>query len=103
MAAQGPENTIEVKVIISKCGPDTSGATYTRLHPYDPFSGHTALISFPEVPVNTYISSKTVAQGPEITIKVKVILSKCGPDNFGDDYIHHSHICTIFLDIKQQK
>ena len=94
MAAQGPENTIEVKVIISKCGPDTSGATYTCLHPYD---------SFPEVPVNTYISSKTVAQGPEITIKVKVILSKCGPDNFGDDYIHHSHICTIFLDIKQQK
>ena len=92
MAAQGPENTIEVKVIISKCGPDTSGATYTRLHPYDPFSGHTALISFPEVPVNTYISSKTVAQCPEITIKVKVILSKCGPDNFGDDYIHHSHM-----------
>ena len=48
MAAQGPENTIEVKVIISKCGPDTSGADYTRLLPYVLFSGHTVLISGPK-------------------------------------------------------
>ena len=80
-----------MKLFISKCGPDTSGDDYIHLLSYVLFSGHTALISFPEVPVNTYISSKTVAQGPEITIKVKVILSKCGPDNCGD-FIHHSHM-----------
>ena len=45
MAAQGPENTIKVKVIISKCGPDTSGADYTHLLSYVLFSGHKALIS----------------------------------------------------------
>ena len=48
MAAQGPDNTIKVKVIIAKCGPDTSGDDYTRLLPYVLFSGHTALISGPK-------------------------------------------------------
>ena len=48
MAAQGPDHTIKVKVIIEKCGPDTSGAGYTHLHPYILFSGHTALISGPK-------------------------------------------------------
>ena len=34
------------------------------------------------------------AQGPETTIKVKVIISKCGPDISGDDYIHLIQIVT---------
>ena len=51
-AAQGPENTIKVKVIIAKCGPDTSGDDYTRLLPYVLFSGHTALISGPKTAEN---------------------------------------------------
>ena len=51
-AAQDPENTIKVKVTISKCGPDTSGAGYTHLHPYILFSGHTALISGPKMAEN---------------------------------------------------
>ena len=48
MEAQGPDNTIKVKVIIEKCGLYTSGAGYTRLLPYVLFSGHTALISGPK-------------------------------------------------------
>ena len=52
MAAQGPDNTIKVKVIVGKCGPDTSGAGYTHLHPYILFSGHTALISGPKMAEN---------------------------------------------------
>ena len=52
MTAQGPDNTIKVKVIIAKCGPDTFSASYTHLHPYILFSRHTALISGPKTVEN---------------------------------------------------
>ena len=52
MAAQGPDHTIKVKVIIEKCGPDTSGDDYTRRLPFVLFSGHTALISGPKMAEN---------------------------------------------------
>ena len=75
-------------VTISKCGPDTSGDDYTRLLPYVLFSGHTALFSGPKTAESPLISSKMAAQGPENTIKLKVIISKCGPDISGDVNIH---------------
>ena len=58
MAAQGPENTIKVKVIIAKCGPDTSGADYTHLLSYVLFSGPTGFVSGPKGAENPYILSK---------------------------------------------
>ena len=48
MAAQGPDNTIKVKLIVLKCGPATSGDDYIHLLSYVLFSGHTALISGPK-------------------------------------------------------
>ena len=86
MEAQGPDNTIKVKLFILKCGPATSGDDYIHLLSYVLFSGHTALISGPKTAEIPCISSKMAAQGPENTIKVKVIISKCGPDTSGADY-----------------
>ena len=52
MAAQGPDNTIKVKVIIEKCGPDTSGADFIHLLSYVLFSGETDHISGPKTAKN---------------------------------------------------
>ena len=52
MEAQGPDNTIQVNLFILKCGPATSGDDYIHLLSYVLFSGHTTLISGPEVTEN---------------------------------------------------
>ena len=47
-----------MKVIIAKCGPDTSGADYTHLLSYVLFSGPTGFVSGPKGAENPYILSK---------------------------------------------
>ena len=60
---------------------------YISLHLFN-FCGHTAHLFGLQLTKNPKILSKTVAEGPENMIRVKVINLKWGTDAPNDDNIH---------------
>jgi hypothetical protein len=96
MAAQGPENTIKVKVTSLQCGPHISDDQYIHFLSCISFFGRRALICGPKSLENPLILLKMAAQGLENTIKGKVTSLQYFPNISDDQYIHFLSCISFF-------